>query len=99
MGYKDFVEKNGDNIYRKLKPLFQRLSELDEPIFIIIFGGDIKPKNEFGHQLQEMGRTFRKYFLRYPNKAVLLKEIWAKSVRPILIIVIIIVAVLTLRSC
>ena len=79
--YKDFVEKNGDNIYRKLKPLFQRLPELDEPIFIIIFGGEIKPKNEFGHQLQEMGRTFRKYFRRYPNKAVLLKEIWAKSVK------------------
>ena len=81
--YKDFVEKNGDNIYRKLKPFYQRLSGCELSIFAIICGYNITlktlgwPKNKYdkyGVQLLEMGRILRKHFERYPNKAVLLRE-------------------------
>ena len=72
--YKDFVEKNGDNIYRKMKPFYQRLLGCEQSIFDIICGYNITPKNKYGVQLLEMGRILRKYFERYPNKAVLLRE-------------------------
>ena len=79
--YKDFVEKNGDNIYRKLKPFYQRLSTCEESIFGIICGYNITPKNKYGVQLLEMGRILRKYFERYPNKAVLLREQFSSSMK------------------